>query len=403
VNKLIVEGKIVNVDGEQDGQILIDQDSGLIESVGQNLGTADIKTPGLIFPGFVDVHVHAREDVSGSQNYKEDFQSMSEAAINGGVVTVADMPNNTVPPIDSESYALKKTLTRSSLVDVVLYAGIRSGSIPLTTRVPYKVFLGPSIGDLFFTSLAEVEETVKNYQGQFVSFHCEDPEILQFSQNEPVHEARRPREAEISAIKFAIMLIEKYEIQGKICHLTTREGLEMIREAKLRGLPVTAEVTPHHLYFDDSTPLVMNPPLRAEADRLALIGGLRDGVIDYLASDHAPHTMEEKEAGAAGLPHLDTYGLFAGWLMKTYDFLPMQIAKVCSYNPGLFLSQFTVNKFGKIAAGYVGSLAILDFSLGITVQKTDLKTKVGWSPFEGVTFPGRITHTIVRGKVYGKN
>lgn len=399
---MIVEGRIVNYDGEVDGQVLINEDSGLIEKVGQNLGIADIKTSAFIFPGFVDVHVHAREDASGSQNYKEDFRSMSEAAINGGVVAVADMPNNPIPPTDDDSYALKKALTKTSLVEVVLYAGIRSGSQPLKDKVPYKVFLGPSVGDLFFTSLASVEDTVKNYQGQFVSFHCEDPEILQFSQEELVHEARRPREAEISAIRFALGLIEKYEIHGKICHLTTKEGLELVRDAKLRGLPVTAEVTPHHLYFDNSTALTVNPPLRSESDRLALIGGLRDGVIDYLASDHAPHTIEEKTAGAPGLPHLDTYGIFAGWLMKTYDFLPMQIAKVCSYNPGLFLNQFTQNKFGKIDAGYVGSLSILDFSLGITLQKTDLKTKVGWSPFEQVTFPGRITHTVVKGKVYEK-
>src|SRR3989344_442792 len=116
---MIIEGKIINFDSESYGQILINEQSGLIEKVGENLGSADLKTSGLIFPGFIDLHVHAREDVSGRQNYKEDFRSMSEAAINGGVVAVADMPNNLVPPVDDNSYTAKQILSGSSLVDVV--------------------------------------------------------------------------------------------------------------------------------------------------------------------------------------------------------------------------------------------------------------------------------------------
>jgi dihydroorotase len=245
-----------------------------------------------------------------------------------------------------------------------------------------------------------LEKVMHNYQGQSVSFHCEDPQILKKHEGEPSHELRRPREAEIFAIKFAIELIKKYKLHGKICHLSTREGLELVRKAKQEGVSLTCEVTPHHLYFDHSAALQMNPPLRDREDQQALISGLKKGTIDYLATDHAPHSIEERDKSISGLPHLDTYGNLATWLMAEHAFTPRDIARVCAFNPGRFINEFCEDKFGKIVAGYVGSLTIINPSEPITIDRKDLKTKAGWSPFEGITFPGRVTHTIVRGKIY---
>jgi len=176
---------------------------------------------------------------------------------------------------------------------------------------------------------------------------------------------------------------------------------------------VTAEATPHHLFFDDSMlteanhkALQMNPPLRGPKDRLALIEALRDGLVDYIATDHAPHTLEEKAVGVSGVPLLDTYGAFATWLMAEHGFTPQGIARVCAYNPGRFVKEFLPaglgEGYGVIAPGYVGSLTVLDLKSPWLVRREEMKTKCAWSPFEGFTFPGRVKYTVVQGRVYGK-
>ena len=409
---LRIEGRIVNYDAEFNGAVEINPTTGLIEHVGPTEGRSDIDTTGcLIFPGFGDIHIHAREDSSGTQTYKEDFASASAAAINGGVVHVADMPNNPIAPIDDRTYAAKEALTSSSAVHITLYAGIGPNTSPLKRHVPYKAFMGPSVGDLFFTSQAQLESVIANYRGKNVSFHCEDPEILEANKHAPTHEQKRPASAEISATEFALHLIEKYELVGKLCHYSTRGGLEKILAARARGLRVTLEVTPHHLYFDDSMltennrlSLQMNPPLRSPEDRLALIAALKRGDIDYIATDHAPHTLAEKIKGASGVPHLDTYGAFATWLMAGHNFSAQDIARICAFNPGQFVREFLPTSFGegygRIAPGYVGSLSILNLNHPYKVSRDSVKTKCGWSPFEGHIFPGSVHSTIIRGKIF---
>ncbi|MDP2788656.1 MAG: dihydroorotase [bacterium] len=410
---LTIEGNIVTKNKTFRGRIEIDTETnkrGMISKIGSPTGVADfIFKDELIFPGFIDLHVHAREDMSHSQEYKEDFMTAGQAAINGGVVAFLDMPNNKIPPVDDASYEAKKTLAKKSPVEVVLYAGIGTNTRPLSKKVPYKVFMGPSIGDLFFSSNEELESVIAKYEGQYVSFHCEDPEILEKNVGEATHESKRPPEAEISAVDFALKLIEKYKIVGKICHASTVEGIEKIKKAKERGVSVTVEVTPHHLYFDETmlgknrTAFQVNPPIRQTLEnRLALIGFLKDGDIDYLATDHAPHSEEEKKKGISGLTHLDTYGSFVTWLMKEHNFTPNDIVRVCSQNPGSFLNNFISEKFGNIEKGYAGSLTVIDINRPIKITKKNLKTKCQWSPFLGVTFPGSVVMTVVKGKTYEK-
>jgi dihydroorotase len=445
-----IEGNIINIDGQARKRVEIGDD-GIISAVLGPTGKADVVLADeLIFPGFIDVHVHARECADHSWDYKEDFTTAGWAAINGGVVAFADMPNNPVPPMDLKSYDDKNQLAKKSAVDVVLYAGIGPGtkpferSVPIyrlqpinghaTKQVPYKVFMGQSIGDLFFSTLEDLESAISKYSGQNVSFHCEDPEILEKNKIQPTHRLRRPPEAEISAVDFALKMIKKYRLQGKICHCSTVEGLQKIISAKKSGLSVTVEVTPHHLYFDDTViarrsaqgdeailsekgiaassrqspgllamtkKLQVNPPIRqTKENRLALIAALKKGDIDYLATDHAPHTIAEKEKGMSGLPHLDTYGPFAAWLMAEHGFTPADIARVCSFNPGKWFNQFSPIKFGEVKKDYAGSLTVLDMKKPVKIEKTMLKTKCGWSPFEGVAFPGRVAMTIIKGKVF---
>jgi dihydroorotase len=404
---LSIEGITVNSGKRQRIEI---GDQGLILKVSEPAGTADVVLgEELIFPGFIDIHVHAREDVSHKQDYKEDFTTAGEAAINGGVTAFLEMPNNPVPPVDDASYEAKNSLAKKSPVTVLIYAGIGPETKPLSKKVPYKVFMGPSVGDLFFTTLEDLEKTLERYQGECVSFHCEDPKLLEENKDAVTHILRRPPEAEMKAVDFALMLIKKYKLVGKICHASTLSSIEKIMVAKHGGLNVTVEVTPTHLFFDESMVegkekmLQMNPPIRqSKENRIGLIEHLKLGNIDYLATDHAPHTIEEKESGTSGIPHLDTYGPFVSWLMKEHGFTATDIERVCSTNPGNFLNKFQGELYGKIEEGYVGSLTILDMNKPVEVKREILKTKCGWSPFEGLTFPGSVKMTIIKGKIYAK-
>jgi dihydroorotase len=404
---VIVEGRLADVGGVRRGQVLIE--GGVIAAVGTDLGRPDhaFGDGCLVFAGMGDVHVHAREDVTGRDCHKETFAAAAAAALHGGVVHVADMPNNPAAPVDDPGYAAKERLVAAAELPVAftLYAGIGPGTRPLARGVPYKAYMGPSVGDLFFTSLEELDRTLAHYRGRPVSFHCEDPELLQRHRGAATHEARRPPECELSATRFALAMVEKHGLTGKLCHYSVGEGLPLIRAAKARGLPVTAEVTPHHVYFDTSMItdrnrpwMQMNPPLRSPADRAAMLDALRDGTADYLATDHAPHTVPEKQRGASGQPHLDTYGPFVTWLLAEQGLAPERVAALCSANPGAFVGPFRGEKVGRLLPGHVGSLTVLDQRRPTTVRREELRTRCGWSPFEGVTFPGSVAAVFVRGR-----
>jgi len=407
MRRVVVEGNLADVDGVRPGQVLVED--GTITAVG-NLGLPVDHAFGdgcLVFAGMGDVHIHAREDPTGHETYKETFATASAAALHGGVVHVADMPNNVAAPVDDATYAAKETLLLGQGLPCVytLYAGVGPGTRPLSRDVPYKVYMGPSVGHLFFSDLEQLEQTLTAYAGKAVSFHCEDPVLLEKHKGAPTHEARRPPECELSATRFALRMIERFGLSGKLCHYSVGEGLPLIRDAKARGLRVTAEVTPHHVFFDTAmlTPanapwMQMNPPLRSPSDRAAMLDALRDGTADYLATDHAPHTVAEKMKGVSGQPHLDTFGGFATWLLVEAGFTPERVAAICSANPGEFVRPYQRERFGRLLPGFVGSLTVLDLRRPWTVRRDVLQTKCAWSPFEGTTFPGRVAAVFVRGE-----
>lgn len=390
-------------------QVLMDQ--GLIVEVG-DLGIPEdqidyyFPDEDLAFCGMGDIHIHAREDVSQKNVYKEDFTSASEAAINGGVSFTADMPNNPIPPIDDQSYLAKLALIERSRIPLFLYAGIGPKTLPLTFKVPYKAYMGPSVGELFFRNDHELEDSIARYKNQWVSFHCEDPIELDRHAHAATHALRRPVSCEILATHTALRLIEKYKLKGKLCHYSAGEGLSLIRAAKKRGVHVSCEVTPQHLYFsmaelNDPQLFQMNPPIRERSDCEALLQGLREGVIDYLATDHAPHTMEEKIKGTSGLTGLDTYAPLVAWLIKEKGFDPQTVAAFVAENPGRFVNEFIDElkkhhalyaKLGRgvgfLEKGYAANFCVLRFR-ETKIEKKNLKTKVAHSPFEGLTFPGR--------------
>lgn len=399
---MIIEGILADIDAVGPGQIALSGGTIAAVSRGAPLGPVDVRFGAdcLIFAGMGDIHIHAREDPSGHELHKEDFLTAGAAALHGGVVHVADMPNNPAAPVDDASWDAKAGLLarRNPPVHFTLYAGIGPGTRPLARAVPYKAYMGPSVGHLFFRTLDELDGALSHYRGRDVSFHCEDPVLMDRHKGAPLHELRRPPECELSATRFALAMIEKHDLTGKLCHYSVGEGLALISAAKARGLRVTAEVTPHHVWFDTAgitdanRPwMQMNPPLRAPADREAMLAALRDGPGDFLATDHAPHTRDEKLKGVSGQPHLDTYGPFVTWLLADRNFDPRRVAQVCSAGPGAFVNPYSAPlKFGRLLPGYVAGLTVLNLKRPVTVRAADLRTKCGWSPFEGVTFPGSV-------------
>ena len=403
-------------------QISFDESTGLILEAGQLKVPKDqvdyyFEDDCLLYAGMGDVHIHAREDVSGKNNYKEDFLSAFEAMKNGGVTHAGDMPNNPIPPVDNATYEAKFHLAKKAHRCLWFYAGIGPNTRPLTYKVPYKVYMGPSVGQLFFKDLKTLDETLSHYRGQHVSFHCEDPEILEACKNEATHSEKRPVIAETVATRDALMLIEKYELKGKLCHYSSDEGLKLIREARARGVNVSIEVTPQHLYFDlenlasdKMTAFQMNPPIRHNQDREALKAALKNGEIQFLATDHAPHTAEEKAQGISGLTGLDTYAGFVTWLLQE-GFSPELIAKVTAENPGDFHNQFMESwkklapdyaafgsGLGYLKPGFRANFTILKLRSPETVTPEKLKTKVHHSPFLGVTFPGHLVSLFIGGR-----
>ena len=284
MEKFIIEGTFVNYNKTFYSQVLCDKKTGIIEKVGKSLGKADkvFNKDILIFPGFGDIHTHAREDKSGNFCYKEDFISTGEAARNGGVGFIFDMPNNIIPPVCDKTYKEKDKLAEKSSIPIMLYAGIGIHTRPLSISVPYKAFLAYSIGDLHFHNMEEIENSIAKYREEHISFHCEDPYLINSNKNNPNHLSRRPREATNVAVSFAIYLIRKYHLKGKICHVSTKESLELIKAAKQRGIDIEVEVTPQHLFWDSSNIkdeekpfLQINPPIRHKEDREGLFKSLK--------------------------------------------------------------------------------------------------------------------------------
>lgn len=405
---MIIQGRLVSTDTITTAQVRFDGTE--IAEVGERLGTPDavFDDDCLVFAGMGDIHIHARDDTSGRETHKENFVTAGQAALNGGIVHVADMPNNPDAPVDDDSYAAKcqHLASRNCDIHVTLYAGIGPGTRPLTSTVPYKAYMGPSVGDLFFSSLAELDTTLAHYRGCSVSFHCEDPELLATHADAPTHEQKRPPECEVSATRFALQMIQKYGLSGKLCHYSAKDGLPLIRAARAAGVAVTCEVTPHHIYYDTESItdenrrlMQMNPPLRTADDRLAMLEALRDGTLDYLATDHAPHTLEEKADGVSGQPHLDTYAAFVTWMIAEAQFTPQRIAAVCCENPGRFVNPYTApRRFGRIAPGYNAALTVLNLNRPVTIHRDNLATLCGWSPFEGTTFPGSLEAVFFNGQ-----
>lgn len=424
-----ISGNAVFSTGVRPATILVEE--GVIKDIRDTDGT--VSDSELIFPGFIDIHVHAREyprpkgdDQKALEKWeaacrKETFATAGKAAVNGGVTLFAAMPNDPEPPADAESYSLKAGLTKSSPCPVILFAAVTRSSEPWAD-LPYKVYLDSKPSSVSFTSWKDLEETLPRYKGCSLFFHAEDPGILERGSASGPRWKTRPAEAEITAVDRILELTAKLGLKSHICHISTEKAVKLIQDHNRRSSDrVTCEVTPHHLFFSvdggeisyGGSPsgaaadlLECNPPLRSENDRRFLIDALRNGEVDILATDHAPHTLQDKAAGAPGMPHLDTLGSFACWLVEECGYSPVRIADILATKPAEIMSNFLEYPQGGIEIGNPASLTVLDFSGSTLVHGSEiadrgtLETRCGWSPFSGIRLPGSVRRTVVYGRAH---
>lgn len=377
-----MDGKFAFPQGIFEGQVAMDG-SKITAVKKSGLVGKKIHPMGIIFPGFIDPHVHLREP---GWVHKEDFRTGSKAALHGGVTCVIDMPNNKVPAKTAKAIKAKAKLAKKkALIDIRFYGMVDGNRKELIEMAPlvagYKVYMSETTG----TQGVRKEELLTLLRGlpkKLVSFHCEDKGIVE-------SDSLRPSIAEVKAIKDAIVISKKLNLASNICHLSTMEGFYAIN----RGY---CEASPLHAFFSSGAKnklLTMNPPLRGKKDRNFIFNALLKGKIDFLATDHAPHTLEEKREGAKGCPGLDTYGAFVSLLLK----------RGCSLRTAIGITSANISnaigmKKGHIEPGYGADFTVMEIK-PTKIHKRDLQTKCQWSPFEGKTFPGRVSMTIAGGEI----
>ena len=409
-----LEGKGVTPGGVRDLEVGVE--GGKVAEVGRGLkGARKIKTGrSLIFPGFIDMHVHLREP---GWERKEDFRTGTQAAAHGGVTTVVDMPNNPVPTTTKEALDTKRALAAlKGVVDVKFYGGVsreRPADLGGISQgvVGYKLYLSETTGAAPLPAgrltlvFREVEGTSRP-----LSIHCEDQGVIERSSRLASGEGRadaycdmRPPEAETAAVRAVLAELRSFRgLAVNVCHASVGETLDLLKSARGEGLRVWCEGALHHLYFNRSAMLEnerlkTNPPLRGEEDRRALVRGLGDGSVSFLVTDHAPHLVEEKtEMGLAGVPGLDDYAHIVSWLIREEGVDPVDVARVSAWNPARHLG---LGDRGAIAPGKRADFSVIDLRSPEVVKEGGVRSKCAWSPYEGREFPGRARWTIVGGEL----
>lgn len=354
----------------------------------------------LVLPGATDAHVHMREP---GMTDKEDFASGSLAALHGGVTCVLDMPNTrpsttTVAALDEK----RRLASSKSLTDFGLFAGVQPGvDIPgLSKRaVGFKLYMGGTTGDLLAHPLSTVQREIAAVAstGKVLAVHAEDESIRRKNVEESLddHLKNRGNECETSAVRKIVDAASGCRLH--ICHVSAKETIPLISAAA----KVTSEITPHHLLLDRSARLgtygKVNPPLRKREDRQALFQALKGGAFDVIASDHAPHTIDEKsedfDYAPCGMPGVETMlPLLLHLVRDRHLALGSVISRVCE-RP----AEIHGLRKGRIEVGYDADLAVFDLMAGSEIKADRLLTKCGWTAFEGMSaiFPKAV---FVRGE-----
>ncbi len=369
-----------------------------------------------ILPALIDPHVHFR---TPGAEYKEDWRHGAEAAIAGGVTTVIDMPNNIPSCCTKAAVENKMQLIDRQLEEVGiplryhLYLGADKNHIEEIGKakkliVGVKIYMGSSTGDLVMDDDEALDKVfqIAAQENVIIGIHAEDEAILKTYKNKyknntdpSIHSKIRDRSAAIKAVEKAIALTEKYSAQLCVLHLSTKEELELVKEAKQRELLVFAEVSPNHLFLNEKdyqrwgTRVQLNPPLRTEEDNEALWKGIRDGTVDMIGTDHAPHTLEEKNRpygqAPSGIPGIET---MLPLLLNAYHEERLSLGKIVE------LTRSNTEMIFQLPPQ--DDVVLVDLEMVKEVRNENLKTKCGWSPYVGKVLKGWPIYTILKGQVF---
>ena len=424
---LIKNARIVNEGTTQQGDVLIE--NGIIQKIGSDLdknGVEIIDAQGkFLLPGLIDDQVHFREP---GLTHKANIATESRAAVAGGITTFIEQPN-TVPQAttqkllqDKFDIAEKSSYTNYSF----MFGGTNDNLEELLKTNPknvagIKLFLGSSTGNMLVDN-PEVLEKIFSSTKLIISVHCEDEDTIRkntahykeiYGDDIPIelHPIIRSDEACYISSSRAIELAKKTGARLHMFHLSTAKEMELFRnDIPLEEKQITAEACVHHLWFSDEdykekgTFIKWNPAVKKASDRAALWEALLDDRIDVLATDHAPHTLEEKSnpytKAPSGGPLVQHALLALTEKVKEGVWTMEKLVEKACHNPAII---FQIEKRGYIREGYHADIVLLDDQQPQTVSRDNVLYKCGWSPFEGTTFSSTITHTFVNGALIYNN
>jgi dihydroorotase len=395
-------------------KILADKDTQIIDAKGQ-----------FLLPGVIDDQVHFREP---GLTHKATIASEAKAAVAGGITSFIEMPNTNPPCITQELLEDKfKIAANSSLANYSFMMGGTNNNLDELlktnpkTVAGIKLFLGSSTGNMLVDDATFLEKLFSSTQ-LLISVHCEDETTIKnnlavyqekFGEDIPIefHPIIRSEEACYLSSSKAIALAKKTGARLHVFHLSTDKETNLFsNEIPLKDKKITAEVCIHHLWFDDrdyaqkGNFIKWNPAIKTKKDKEGLWNALLDDRIDVIASDHAPHTLAEKNQPYTKAPSggpLVQHALPAMLAMVHQQKISIEkmVEKMC-HNPAIL---FQIDKRGFIREGYFADLVLVDMKNPWTVDKENILYQCGWSPFEGTTFQSKITHTFVNGNLVYQN
>ncbi len=389
MNLLIKGARIVDEDKDFVGDLLIED--GLIKDYGDNIDYEARVLDGkglLLMPSFIDLHVHFREP---GFTHKEDLYTGGRAALRGGF-TLVNLMGNT-KPISSSMEVVEYVLNRGKDLDLVDLHQVVSITKDFDGKTldhldtiddRVKFISDDGVGVISNITMYKAMEKALE-KNVTIMTHAEDMDLT-------------PIDYRISENIITIRDLYLSKVTGArlhLCHVSTKEAIEEIRRAKKEGVKVTCEVTPHHIALWDNDYRV-NPPIRGKEDVASIIEGIIDGTVDAIATDHAPHTREDKDKGSPGLSGIETaFAISYTSLVKSGKIDLSKLSKIMSGNPARIMK---VNK-GRIEKGYEGDLVLIDLEKEVTIRGEDFVSKGKDTPFEGMKFFGDPLMTIKKGQV----
>lgn len=419
ITTILKNGKIIDYASNTEGIFDILIKNNKIEKIEKEINVQadkEIDCTGLfIIPGMIDIHCHLREP---GFEHKETIKTGATSAVKGGFTTICPMPNT--KPVTDSTIILQKIIEEAkkvNLCNILPYSSVTKGEkgeeqVNFEENIKAGAIAFSDDGIPVRNAGVMRDAIIKaDKLGTFVASHCEEPGVCEGAINAgPVAKKLGVKgvykEAEVIMAAREVAIAEINNVHSHICHISTKETVNLIRDAKKRGVKVTCETCPHYYSFTEETVLEkgtnakMNPPLRTKEDKEAIINGIKDGTIDNIITDHAPHSEEEKNQELSKAPNgiIGFETALAATitnLIKPGYITYKELVKLTSYNPAKILK---IDK-GTIQEGKVADITIFDPNVKYIYKKEDIVSKSKNSPFIGEELQGKVEYTIVGGKI----